>query len=342
MIASARRPETLRTVRLSGRFRMVDRDAVGDHDPVDVGVADVLERGVGEERVGDEDVDLGRALLLQRPRAGDERAAGDRHVVADDRDLVPHAARDLGDLGPLVLGPHLVHDREARVDHLREADGVLRAAGVGRDRDDAFARQAEVAEVRREELQRGHVVDRDREEALDLARVEIHRQHAVDARELEHVGEEARRDRLARLGLAVLPRVRVPRDDGRDPLGRRELRRLDHEQELHEVLVHRRAAGLDEEDVGAADRLEIAAVRLVVRERLELDVAELDAELLRDRRRELRVRAAGEDHEPLLRPAHDEVLGGRLVRHEASLEARQCQLSRRRGFHASRRPTLPW
>ena len=90
--------------------------------------------------------------------------------------------------------------------------------------------EAEIAEVRREQLQRGHVVDGDGEEALDLARVQIHRQHAVDAGELEHVGDEARRDRLARLRLPVLARVREPRDDGRDPLRRRELRRLDHEQ----------------------------------------------------------------------------------------------------------------
>jgi hypothetical protein len=55
----------------------VDRDAVGDDDAVDVGLADLLERLVGEERVRDEDVDLLRALLLQRPRAGDERAAGE-------------------------------------------------------------------------------------------------------------------------------------------------------------------------------------------------------------------------------------------------------------------------
>ena len=49
------------------------------------------------------------------------------------------------------------------------------------------------------------------------------------------------------------------------------------------------AAGLDDEDVGAADRLVVAAVRLAVRERLELDLAELDAELLGD----LRARAPG-------------------------------------------------
>ena len=59
------------------------------------------------------------------------------------------------------------------------------------------------------------------------------------------------------------------RDDRRDPLRRRELRRLDHQQQLHQVLVDGRAAGLHEEDVGAADRLVVAAVRLVVRERLE-------------------------------------------------------------------------
>ena len=67
----------------------------------------------------------------------------------------------------------------------------LRAAGVRRDRDDTLAGEPQVAEVLREKRQRGHVVDRDREEALDLARVEIHRQHAVDARELEHVRDEA-------------------------------------------------------------------------------------------------------------------------------------------------------
>ena len=40
--------------------------------------------------------------------------------------------------------------------------------------------------------------------------VEIHRQDAVGAGELEHVGDEAAGDRLARLRLAVLARVREP------------------------------------------------------------------------------------------------------------------------------------
>ena len=137
--------------------------------------------------------------------------------------------------GDVVGRARLVHDRELGLDHLGEALGLLGAAGVGRHRDDALAVQPEVAEVAREERQRRHVVDRDREEALDLAGVQVHRQDPVGAGDLEHVGDEARGDRLARLRLAVLARVREERDDRGDPLRRAELRRLDHQEELHQV-----------------------------------------------------------------------------------------------------------
>ena len=70
---------------------------------------------------------------------------------------------------------------------------MLRAPGVRRDGDDAFAGEPQVAEVLREQRQGRHVVDGDREEALDLARVEVHRQDAVGAGQLEHVGDEPRR-----------------------------------------------------------------------------------------------------------------------------------------------------
>ena len=54
--------------------------------------------------------------------------------------------------------------------------------------------------------------------------------------------------------------------------------------------VDRRDGGLDQEDVGAANRLGVAAVEIAVRERLELDPAELRAQRGRDRLCELRVR----------------------------------------------------
>ena len=61
----------------------------------------------------------------------------------------------------------------------------------GDDRGDRLL-EVEVANVLREERDRRHVVDRDVEEALHLAGVEVHREHAVGAGGLEHVGDEAR------------------------------------------------------------------------------------------------------------------------------------------------------
>jgi len=129
-------------------------------------------------------------------------------------------------------------------------------------------------------------------EALDLAGVQVHGQHAVGSRQLEHVGDQAGRDGLARLRLAILPRVGEERHHRGDALRRGELRGLDHEEQLHQVLVDRPAAGLHEEDVCAADRLVVTAVRLAVREGLELDPAQLDAQVLGDLARKLRVRPA--------------------------------------------------
>ena len=113
------------------------------------------------------------------------------------------------------------------------------------------------------------------EEALDLAGVQVHRQHAVDPRGLEHARDEAGGDRLARRRLLVLARVAVPRRHGDHAVRRGADRRVDHHQQLHQRVVggdpgaRVAARRLDDEDVGAADRLLVAAVDLAVGERLE-------------------------------------------------------------------------
>ena len=118
-------------------------------------------------------------MLAEHLRPGDLRPARRRHIVADHGDLAAHAPCHLDDADLFVRGPRLVHDREVGPDHLGELQRVLRAPRVGRDGDDTVSGEAEIAEVLREQWQRRHVVDRDGEEALDLARVEVHRQHAV-------------------------------------------------------------------------------------------------------------------------------------------------------------------
>ena len=89
----------------------------------------------------------------------------------------------------------------------------------------------------------------------------------------------------------------------------------------------------DHEQVGAADRFLVAAVGAAVGERAERDVADLDPDLLRDPLRELRMRAAGEEHEPLRRPGLDPVLRLDLRLGLRDLEPRQAGQLSRRAFH---------
>ena len=136
--------------------------------------------------------------------------------------------------------------------------------------------------------------------------MQVHREQAVDAGGLEHARDEARGDRLARRRLLVLARVAVPRGHGDHAVRRRADGRVDHDHELHQRVVRGeplglvRAGGLDDEEVGAADRVLVLAVDLAVGERLEARVGQVDAELLRDLAAELHAGPAGGDHQPLV------------------------------------------
>lgn len=151
------------------------------------------------------------------------------------------------------------------------------------------------------------------EEALDLPGMEVDGEDPIDARRLQEVGEETGRDRFPRCGLPVLPRVREPRHDRGDPVGRGEPGRFDHEQELDEVVVHGTRARLDEEDVRAPDRLAVAAVRFAVFERGQLDVAQVDIQAARDLLREAPMGATGEERQRLLVRPHPSPAHGAIA-----------------------------
>src|SRR5688572_27479710 len=81
---------------------------------------------------------------------------------------------------------------------------------------------------------------------------------------------------------------------------RRPLGGVDHDHLLHEVLVDRGAVALDDEDVGAPDALQIAAVDLAVGERRQLDLAQRHAQALGDLLGERDVRPPAEEHQLFL------------------------------------------
>ena len=93
----------------------------------------------------------------------------------------------------------------------------------------------------------------DVEKTLDLCRVQVHGHHAVGAGPGNHIRHQLGGDRHAAFVLAVLPGVAVIGNHGGDPIGACPLETVDHDQQFHEVVVDRRAGGLDDVDVAAAD-----------------------------------------------------------------------------------------
>jgi hypothetical protein len=87
---------------------------------------------------------------------------------------------------------------------------------------------------------------------------------------------------------------------------------VDHDHQLHQRVVDGHlvlvAAGYrrDDEQVGAADRVRIAAVDLAVGEGLEAGVGDVDAEVVGDLRAERLRGATGGDHHPLVVAGRDE------------------------------------
>ncbi len=221
--------------------------------------------------------------------------AGVDLVVDEDRPPAPDVADDVHELGlvEVALAP-LLDDRQRRAEQLRERPCPLGEAEVGHDH---RLLDVLVDEVVREEMDRRQLVDRDVEEALDLALVEVHRQDPVGAGHRDHVGDEAGRDGDPGLVLLVGAAVRVERQDRRDPPGARPLEGVDHDQQFHDRLVDRVAGRLDEEDVLLADVVEDLDEDVLVGELEHLGPTGLRAEIAADLRGEIGVRVAVVDLE---------------------------------------------
>jgi hypothetical protein len=96
------------------------------------------------------------------------------------------------------------------------------------------------------------IVGRDVEEALDLPGVQVERHHPVGAGVRDQVCDQLRRDRRARSGFAILPRVAEIGDHRRDAPRRRPPQRVGDDQQLHQMVVGGERSGLDDEAVRAA------------------------------------------------------------------------------------------
>jgi len=236
-------------------------------------IGDALDRLAAEHGVARARRHALRAGIDDRVRRIRERARGVDDVVDDHGLLAANVTDDVHDLGDVWRGTPLVDDRETGAEALRECAGALDATGIGRHHDRLVAAEAEHAELLDQHGHRVEVVERDVEEALDLAGVEIHRERAIGAGGGDEVRDQLRRDRRAGLRLAVLPRVPEVRDDRDDAAGAGTLERVDRDQELHQRFVGWRTRRLNHEAVHTADVLADLYVNLAIREVRDLRAA---------------------------------------------------------------------
>ena len=196
--------------------------------------------------------DRARAIAHQRIRRVAMGAAAVDDVVNDDAVAPRHIADHVHHLGNASAFAPLVDDGEVGVQAGGDRACPHHAADIGGD-DHQVAPGIAFLDVLGEEGGCDQVIDRNIEEALDLAGMQIHCQHAVGACLGDQVGHQLGRNRRARAALPVLPGIAKIGDHRRHPPRTGTAQRVERDQQLHQVVIGRKAGGLDDEDILATN-----------------------------------------------------------------------------------------
>ena len=221
-----------------------------------------------------EGADAPGAPLHELVRGGGQ-GAGRVDDVVDDHDV---AALDLADRDDALhhVGPRagLVADHHRAVEVLGVGVGPLRAAHVGRGDGEAFGvGLLHLLEDAQEVVARIQVVHREVEETLNLVGVEVAGHQGVGPGGFDHIGDQLRTDGHARLVLAVLAGPAEVRNHGDHLVRGGALRRVDGQEQFHQV-VGGREGGLDDEAGGSAHAFRVERHEFAIAEMGDLERAE--------------------------------------------------------------------
>ena len=196
----------------------------------------------------------GRALFHQRLGGVAQRARGIDDIVDQHAAPVLDVADNVHDFGNAGLFAPLVDDRQVCVQPLGQPAGAQHAANVRRHDHQVIAVELflDVLDHHRGAVE---VVRRDVEKSLDLAGMQVQRQHSVGAGLGYQVGHQFRRNRRPGARFTVLAGVAEIGNDGGDAPGRTATERIQRHQQLHQVVVGGKRRRLDNENVLAADVL---------------------------------------------------------------------------------------
>ena len=188
--------------------------------------------------------DADRAPLLEGLRRDAQRPGRIHHVVHEDADLALHLTDHVHDLGHVRPWAAFVDDGEIGVvEALRQGACADHAAHVRGNHDDVVIFL--LPGIPEQDRRCVDIVHGDIEESLYLVGVQVHRQNPVHAGLADQLCHQFGRDRhpvCARP--AILPGVTEVRYERGHPGRRGPLHGVGHDQQLHQVLVHRRAGRL--------------------------------------------------------------------------------------------------
>ncbi len=189
--------------------------------------------------------------------------------------------------------PALVGDGDRGAVVGGELAGALGEAGVRSDDDHVL--QSFAAQRLGKHRQRRQIVHRNREEALDLGRMQVDRDDPVHARSLQRISADAGPDRHPRLVLLVALGVAEIGDHRGHRPRAGPLQCVDVEQQLHEVVVGGEDCRLDDVGVSSAHVLQDPDEGVAFGELQGLVASRIDAQGLADPRREPGTSGSAED-----------------------------------------------
>ena len=223
-------------------------DSVSDDDLFDVGLAEALKGGAGEDAVRDAAVDIVRAALLDDAHGLRDGACRVDLFIHDEGMAALDAADDVLGLGlPVVAQAPLLDDGEGSIEPVGQLARLLGEALVGGDNGEFV--QFHLGKVAGLQDVRGQFIDGDVEEALNLSGVHVHRQHAMCARDGDAVCDQAGGDGNARLILLVCSSIGIVGNHCGDTIGGGAFEGIDHNEQFHNRTIDGRAEGLNNKDI---------------------------------------------------------------------------------------------
>ena len=177
--------------------------------------------------------------------------------------------------------------------------GAAHGANIGGDHGELVVIKAILGEFGEIVIDKGGIAQQmihgNVEEALNLGGVEIHGQHPVGAGGGEHIGHQLGGDGIPALGLPILAGIAKIGDYRGNPPGGGPAAGVDHDEQLHQIVVDGVAGGLDQAHVGTANGFLQRNGNLSVGKGFDVALAHFDAKLPADSLCESRVGVTAEN-----------------------------------------------